>query len=335
MPRCTEAAIRDVPCAAGSGYLTLWAGEGGVTVPVTVFISYRRDDTKHAAGRLGERLGERFDLFMDIDDIRPGTDFTQVVHAAVERADVVLALIGPAWLGQTGESGVRRLDDPHDWVALEIGSALTRGTPVIPVLVDDARMPSAAELPMQLAGLANLQAVTVSHESFSADCERLSTAIESMVAGEVRREAAPAVPPRTTTQPAPDHGTRGPALPHATLWLVNLCLLPGWLLLVFGLLDAAEADGYKNAALFGWAYGCVVAAPIAVYFLMRLRKRQTWAATWNATLITPAGSVVALAASALLEHAVTQEARGLVIVIPVATMLCVYVLAMLRRRSLS
>jgi hypothetical protein len=52
-------------------------------VPVTVFISYRRDDTKHAACRLGERLGELFNLFMDIEDIRPGTDFTQVVHAAV------------------------------------------------------------------------------------------------------------------------------------------------------------------------------------------------------------------------------------------------------------
>jgi hypothetical protein len=197
---------------------------------------------------------------------------------------------------------------------------------VIPVLVDDARMPSADELPPQLAALANLQAVTVAHESFSADCARLSTAIESMVAGPVRREARA---PSERVQ-----GTGGPSLPQATLWLLNLCLLPGWLLLVVGLLDAAEADGYKNDALFGWAYGCVVAAPVAVYFLMRLRKGQTWAATWNATLITLAGSVVALATSALLEHAVTQEARGLVIVIPVATMLCVYVLAMLRRRSL-
>ena len=59
----------------------------------SVFVSYRRDDSKHAAGRLGERLGERFQLFMDIDSIRPGTDFTAVVRDAVDRADVVLAVM--------------------------------------------------------------------------------------------------------------------------------------------------------------------------------------------------------------------------------------------------
>ncbi len=64
----------------------------------SVFVSYRRDDSKHAAGRLGERLHERFHLFMDIDNIRPGTDFTAVVRNAVDQADVVLAIIGTAWL---------------------------------------------------------------------------------------------------------------------------------------------------------------------------------------------------------------------------------------------
>ncbi|HRK48344.1 MAG TPA: TIR domain-containing protein, partial [Nocardioides sp.] len=144
-------------------------------------MSYRRDDSKHAAGRLGERLGERFQLFMDIDSIRPGTDFTAVVRDAVDRADVVLAVIGKDWLFASSESGARRLDEPHDWVSLEVGTALKDGTPVIPVLVDGARMPDRGELPASLTDLASRQAISLDHESFAADCTRLIETIEGLV----------------------------------------------------------------------------------------------------------------------------------------------------------
>lgn len=147
----------------------------------SVFVSYRRDDSKHAAGRLGERLGERFQLFMDIDSIRPGTDFTAVVRDAVDRADVVLAVIGKDWLFASSESGARRLDEPHDWVSLEVGTALKDGTPVIPVLVDGARMPDRGELPASLTDLASRQAISLDHESFAADCTRLIETIEGLV----------------------------------------------------------------------------------------------------------------------------------------------------------
>jgi len=64
-----------------------------------VFISYRRSDTQHVAGRLGDRIGTRFTLFMDIDDIPPGVDFTTVVRRAIDESDVLLVLIGPHFLG--------------------------------------------------------------------------------------------------------------------------------------------------------------------------------------------------------------------------------------------
>ena len=147
----------------------------------SVFVSYRRDDSKHAAGRLGERLHERFRLFMDIDSIRPGADFTAVVRNAVDQADVVLAVIGTGWLASASETGTRRIDDPEDWVALEVGTALQRGTPVIPILVDGARMPERADLPLSLSDLASRQAITLTHESFSADCTRLIQTIEGLV----------------------------------------------------------------------------------------------------------------------------------------------------------
>ena len=148
---------------------------------VQVFVSYRRGDSPHAAGRLVDRLDERFKLFIDVDRIRPGADFTSVVRAAVDQSDVLVAVIGLRWLTLAAEQGGRRIDQPGDWVAEEIGMALRRGIPVIPVLVDGAQMPSRDELPPALADLANRQALKIAHESFAADSRRLIETIEEMV----------------------------------------------------------------------------------------------------------------------------------------------------------
>jgi hypothetical protein len=131
------------------------------------------------AGRLGDRLSARFDrVFMDIDTIEPGVDFTEVIRQAVDECDVLLALIGDHWVSAVDERGRRRLDDPNDWIVEEIKVALRRGIRVIPVLVDGARMPSRDQLPEVLAPLARRQALTVRHESFSSDAARLIAAIE-------------------------------------------------------------------------------------------------------------------------------------------------------------
>jgi TIR domain len=145
---------------------------------IRVFVSYRRDDSKHAAGRLGERLNERFTLFMDVNQIGPGSDFTAALRQAVNEADVLLAVIGSQWLTITAEDGGRRIDQPDDWVALEIGTALRQGTPVIPVLVDSAHMPRRGELPVALADMANRQPIRIAHESFAPDSARLIETIE-------------------------------------------------------------------------------------------------------------------------------------------------------------
>ncbi len=107
---------------------------------VSVFLSYRRSDTPYAAGRLGDRLGERFELFMDID-IAPGLHFGRALTDAVSSCDVMLVLIGPSWLTAVDDDGASRLRNPRDWVVQEIEAALARDVTVIPVLVDRARMP--------------------------------------------------------------------------------------------------------------------------------------------------------------------------------------------------
>ena len=120
------------------------------SLPRRIFIAYRRQDTAWPAGRLYEELVEQFgagQLFKDINTIDPGADFTKRIKAAVASCDVLLALIGPLWLTITDENGHRRLDNPEDWVRLEIETALKRKIRVIPILVDEARMPQASELP--------------------------------------------------------------------------------------------------------------------------------------------------------------------------------------------
>jgi tetratricopeptide (TPR) repeat protein len=156
-------------------------------VTVRVFVSYRRDDSKHAAGRLEERLNERFKLFMDVDQIQGGALFPAVVRKALNEADVLLAVIGSQWLSLSAENGGRRIDQPGDWVAVEIGTALQRGTPVVPVLVDGALMPGRDELPPALADLPNRQAMRIAHESFGTDSERLIDTIQGIV-GAVKPE---------------------------------------------------------------------------------------------------------------------------------------------------
>jgi hypothetical protein len=148
---------------------------------VSVFLSYRRSDTPYAAGRLADRLGERFELFMDID-IAPGLHFGRALTDAVSNCDVMLVLIGPSWLDAMDEgSRRRRLENPRDWVVQEIEAALARDVTVIPVLVDGARMPLPEQLPKPLESLAFRQAISLRHESFNTDITTLMNAIEQAV----------------------------------------------------------------------------------------------------------------------------------------------------------
>ena len=129
-----------------------------------IFINYRREESAHIAGRLHDALASTFGrnkLFMDVDNIPVGRDFEDYLKSQVTACDAMLAVIGPNWIDGKNETGQRRLDNPDDFVAIEIGAALARNIPVVPVLVDGARMPKANELPDSLKLLARRQAVQV------------------------------------------------------------------------------------------------------------------------------------------------------------------------------
>jgi hypothetical protein len=150
-----------------------------------IFISYRREETAYAAGWLYDVLDSRLgdgQVFKDIDSISPGDDFVEVITRAVGSCDVLLALIGERWLTITDERGQRRIDDPDDFVRLEIEAALTRNVRVIPVLVDRTSMPRADELPESMARLVRRQAVELSPSRFESDAKRLLSVLEATLA---------------------------------------------------------------------------------------------------------------------------------------------------------
>lgn len=149
-----------------------------------IFISYRREDASADARSIYQHLVRFFGasrIFMDVDTIEKGRDFTLVLDEHLRRSNVMLAVIGNRWLSAADETGARRLDDPKDFVRLEIAHALERGLPIIPVLVGGARLPAATELPDDLKPLTKRQATTLTHENFARDVEGLERDIKRLL----------------------------------------------------------------------------------------------------------------------------------------------------------
>lgn len=156
-----------------------------------IFISYRRDDSAGFAGRLYDSLCAAFPgdkIFIDVERLCSGDDFAREIEGTLRACDVCLVMIGPRWLKAADQYGRRRLDQPNDWVRIEIGAALTRNVRVIPLLVDEAVMPPGEALPPDLVRLSSLQARVLHHYTFTRDVDALVQGIRQ--ASDARRSLA-------------------------------------------------------------------------------------------------------------------------------------------------
>jgi WD40 domain-containing protein/TIR domain-containing protein len=161
-----------------------------------IFLSYRREDAAGFALALFGRLEQSFpaeSLFMDVEGgIKAGQDFVRVLEQQVGACDAMLVVIGPNWLTVRDDAGRRRLDNPEDFVRIEVESALKFGKHVIPVLVHKTEMPRADALPEPLKALARRNAVGLTQERFKADAQGLIKALEGALAeaDEARRQVS-------------------------------------------------------------------------------------------------------------------------------------------------
>lgn len=149
-----------------------------------IFICYRREDTSGYAGRLFDRLKERFGqerVFLDVAGIEPGVDFVETIDREVGSCDALVIMIGKKWLDCTDQDGQRRLDDQQDFIRLEVATALRRNIRVIPVLVQGAVMPKESDLPEEMKLLARRQAFEISDSHWDNDVPELLRALEKVV----------------------------------------------------------------------------------------------------------------------------------------------------------
>ncbi len=174
-----------------------------------IFISYRRSDSQGEAGRLFDDLVSHFGeqkVFMDVAGIEAGRDFRKAIEESVANCGVLLVLIGPTWASAKDESGVRRLDDPADFVREEVAAALRRDISVIPVLVRDAEMPRAEQLPDCLKELAYRNCVELTHARWKSDVQLLVEPLRRLIGSSGQTESATqagaSAPPR---QPSSEH----------------------------------------------------------------------------------------------------------------------------------
>lgn len=173
-----------------------------------VFISYRRADSQGSTGRIADRLhqilGDEIPLFLDIDSIRPGEDFRDVISDTLTKCDVTLIMIGPRWLEATDSDGNVRLEDEGDLHRMEVESALSSSATAIPVLVEGASMPGPDDLPESIRELAYLHAAEVSVRRFASDAEYLADLIRAVIAtGPEEPSREPVPPPESAAAPEP------------------------------------------------------------------------------------------------------------------------------------
>jgi len=165
-----------------------------------VFVCYRRDETAAHAGRLYDAMVARFgegNVFMDVE-LPPGVDFEERITKVVSGCVALLVVMGRNWVTATNEDGTRRIDEPDDFVRLELQTALRNpGITPIPVLVHGAQMPNREDLPAELQPLARRNAIELSDGRWRYDVERLMDSLDGLLPPVGReREVAPEPPPR-------------------------------------------------------------------------------------------------------------------------------------------
>lgn len=156
----------------------------------TIFISYRRQDLPGMAFLIYEKISERYNIFIDIARVQPAANLSKKIGQALRESDLLLALIGPGWAGDTSTAGSRKIDEPDDWIRVELETAFRIGIPIAPVLLEEAIMPNKAEVPKSLSALCNTLALQIRlGKDFDSDILKLF----GMIDGELKRKASESI----------------------------------------------------------------------------------------------------------------------------------------------
>jgi hypothetical protein len=152
-------------------------------IPPRIFISYRRDDTPLEADSLKAHLATHLEaeFILDVDSIPLGKNFVNYIREQVSFCDAMIVVIGGQWMSIEGPQGGARIQDPRDWVHVEIKAALERDIPLFPVLIDDASAPDPDELPQAIAELGQLNAARLRRQDWAPGCLYMATKVREVL----------------------------------------------------------------------------------------------------------------------------------------------------------
>ncbi|MFI7120362.1 TIR domain-containing protein [Amycolatopsis sp. NPDC049868] len=150
-----------------------------------MFLNFRKADSRWMRDRVYQALADRFgegEFFKSGESIPAGADFAEILRRQAAECELMLVLIGTSWLDACGDDGARLLDRTHDWVRVEIATALKAGNRVVPVLLGDGTMlPEASALPLEIAELGRLQFLRVPETHLAEELDRLCTAVGTLL----------------------------------------------------------------------------------------------------------------------------------------------------------
>lgn len=199
-----------------------------------IFISYRREDSEGFARGLFQSLVGAFGanhVFMDVEDISLGADFVDAIDNSLASCGALIVLIGVGWVSCTDTTGRRRLDDPHDFVRMEVAKALQKEVRVIPVLVKGATMPAPDSLPAELQPVTRRQALELRHERWNQDLDHLVSALAREL-GLTRLDRRSTSPPPTPPPTPPSKKSRwGMMMGVAAVTVIAMVVLFGYALM--------------------------------------------------------------------------------------------------------
>ncbi len=143
-----------------------------------IFVSYRNSDSAGETGRMVDHLKTVIDkqyFFLDVDNLSKGDIFPPLLKKSIEQCEVFIAVIGPGWIDRLN---MNVENDATDYVRMELAMALNKKKRILPVLVKDAKMPLAIQLPKDLKGFDQYNATDLSYSRWEFDMTRIVDALK-------------------------------------------------------------------------------------------------------------------------------------------------------------
>jgi len=256
-----------------------------------IFISYRRDDSRHFAGRLFDSISSALPdvrVFMDVGSIPFGENFVDVLNKQLKSCQALLVVIGPNWLKTIG--GRTNLDDPNDWVRLEIETAMRRKIRIFPVLLDNAEMPAQDQIPESLSSFREYQFIRIDHENYSPIVKELVSQLSERVkpappkapaplTEQLDHPAEPVCTNASTTNDAPFAG-QGRKLLETAISELRTGKLRGWAWVFAFLLAIALWIFLNNAPKSYIDPALERVGPVIVGVMDKAKSAGRWAFEW-------------------------------------------------------